>query len=519
MWALSPIGGQASLRQMSIETAMIRSDSLFQYVVPLRTIDRSFFFEKYMPRKMTDRYLTAMTAASSTKASPVDMWGNIKIPQIEHYEKTAEPDNNGWFNSMLTTDDMAASTSFVGIPINGAQYETAAADYDFRMQTEYLHLACNSIEHPKFSDYDDLIGLPPDAYNISNQDGVLWWSENDATNRSEKALERLEPFNFSYTARPSENQFYGTITCSIRNTYVEVEVSCALNSVCRAKKVRRSQLPQLPPEFTFLDLVDVKEYNQGSSFMHGFMQSIGGTKFEPIGYIDCILNGYLTDPLLKNETSKITRSEWPIKISDELLSDRFGRLLNSYWACYYGYFTTTGGINDDTSYFWDKKITFEPPTRNMSWINIDNYPYPYPSGLYLANMEKSLRSKVWSSWGNKYEYLEVIKAHKLWAITLSIISLVLIAFSLVPPLVRHFLAAGPDIAMNFSSLATRNNTHVPIPADGSFLPASDRFRLLKDLRLRFADAESKSDVGHLVIAAQGVEKAEYSRVRKGRLYE
>ena len=129
------------------------------------------------------------------------------------------------------------------------------------------------------------------------------------------------------------------------------------------------------------------------------------------------------------------------------------------------------------------------------------------------------RSKVWSTTGVKYERVEVIIADKRWAITLSIASLVLIVFSLVPPLVRHFLTAGPDIAMNFSSLATRNNTYVAIPAGGSFLPAADRFRLLKDLRLRFADAEGKSDVGNLVIAAQGVEKAEYSRVRKGRLYE
>jgi hypothetical protein len=103
--------------------------------------------------------------------------------------------------------------------------------------------------------------------------------------------------------------------------------------------------------------------------------------------------------------------------------------------------------------------------------------------------------------------------------TLAIASLVLIASSFVPPIVRHFLTTGPDIAINFSSLATRNNSCVPIPASGSYLPAADRFRLLKDLRLRFADAEGKSDVGNLVIAAQGVEKAEYSRVRKGRLYE
>lgn len=338
---------------------------------------------------------------------------------------------------------------------------------------------------------------------------MIMWSEN-ITSRYKHAPETLEPFQFSYITsayfilnNDNITQTLDNITCSVKNSYVEVGVLCVANSTCRAAKVRRSQLPQFPPAFTFMDLENGRIL---SNFMRGFMMSIGGDDGDSI---PSVLNNYLKYPSLIATPS--TSDTSTIKIPDETLNDRLGHLLNSYWTCAYSTGTLTQGINSNNSYFWDKNITFEPLKR-------DGYNSSSPRN-YNWTWDRSSKSKVWSSQGNKYEHIDVIVAHKPWTVTLAIASLVLIVFSLVPPLVRHFLTNGPGIAMNFSGLATRNNNHVPIPAGGSFLPASDRFRLLKDLRLRFADAESKSDVGNLVIAAQGVGKAGYSRVRKGRMYE
>ncbi|CAN9181685.1 unnamed protein product [Alternaria alternata] len=508
IWMLSPIGGQASLRQMSIETVVNRSDSSIRYVVPFKEFNNWGSREFSAPNTL---FVSAMFAGSSTKASPVDLWGNVKMPKIEHYEKTAKPDSNGWFKTRSGDNDLAAYVSFVGIPIDGVKNKTATTDYEFHLQTEYLQLTCAFFEDtrtygPYPSNYTEL--LPSDAEHVTGTRSVIWWS-GDVWNRSKKAFETLKPFNFSYV------EYDGAASCSVKNSYVEVEVLCAVNSTCQAVQVRRSQLPQLPPTVTLM--------NDGGTLrmvMLWMMSSIGFQ--DGNSAIPPILEDYLRDPSLVMSgdiTSTVvqdTTPAWPI--SDEALSDRFSQLLNSYWSCIYGIYTLTGGINDATAYLWDTNITFLPPKRNLSNAGF-TYIDPNSSGSYNFSNDGSKKSKVWTSQGNKYEHIEVIMAHRPWAATLAIASLVLIAFSLVPPLVRHFLTAGQDIAMNFSSLATRNNTHVPIPAGGSFLPASDRFRLLKNLRLRFADAESKSDVGNLVIAAQGVERAEYSRVRKGRLYE
>ena len=486
---------------MSIETVAKRSDALFQYVVPVKTSTSPVGIGEVSGEKL---FTTAMFASPSLKTSPVDLWGNVKIPKIEHYENSTEPDSNGWFETRLSDDYLAVYSSFVGVPIDGAQDKTGTTDYEFDLQTEYLQSDCASVDwEPTIQfPYGE---LPPDAYNITGHSGIIWWSE--AANRSKIALEILKPFNFSYNTRQA-NGVSGSISCSMKSSYVEVGVLCAVNATCRAVKVRRSRLPQLAPAFTCMDLGRAV-----SSFMESFMRIIGRS---PSDWYPDLLNTYLEDPSLRVETdlySSITNGTNATQIPNEALSDRFGQLLNSYWASIYSTYTITGGINANTSYFWDKNITFVPPKIDLdSPDSPENYNWTFePRGTY--------KSKVWLSKGNKYEHIEIMKAHKPWAITLSIASLVLITFSLVPPLVRHFLTNSPDIAMNFSSLATRNNAHVPIPAGGSFLPAADRFRLLKGLRLRFADAEGKSDVGNLVIAAQGVGNLQYSKVRKERLYE
>jgi hypothetical protein len=93
---------------------------------------------------------------------------------------------------------------------------------------------------------------------------------------------------------------------------------------------------------------------------------------------------------------------------------------------------------------------------------------------------------------------------------------VLILLSLVSPLVRGFLISGPDIAMNFSSLALRDHTHAPVPIGGTSLGAADCFKLLKDVKLRLGDMETEAEVGSIAI---GDGNASMGRIEKGRLYE
>ncbi|KAI1135347.1 hypothetical protein F5Y05DRAFT_416334 [Hypoxylon sp. FL0543] len=121
-----------------------------------------------------------------------------------------------------------------------------------------------------------------------------------------------------------------------------------------------------------------------------------------------------------------------------------------------------------------------------------------------------------TSIGTKSTSTPVIQYNYRWFITLSIASVVLTLAtlgSLVCPILLFFTTA-PDLMLNISSLAIGDN-----PANGSFVAASDRARLLKDLKVQFGDGDSASEGRILAIASldsPGVR--DVGNMRKLRLY-
>jgi hypothetical protein len=74
--------------------------------------------------------------------------------------------------------------------------------------------------------------------------------------------------------------------------------------------------------------------------------------------------------------------------------------------------------------------------------------------------------------------------------------------------------------MNMSSLVMRDNPYVALPPTGSFLEASDRVRILKDVKIRFGDTKSTSEVGRLAVGSvRDPEGWTIERVSRHRLCE
>lgn len=94
IWALSPTGGQASPQQMSTDMTYNTTSLTFKHVVPfgnmlvydMRACDRS---------AVDNLFIGAMLTSSRIRASSLDVWGNVKVPRIKHYEATADTDSQG----------------------------------------------------------------------------------------------------------------------------------------------------------------------------------------------------------------------------------------------------------------------------------------------------------------------------------------------------------------------------------------------------------------------------------------
>ncbi|KAF2123504.1 hypothetical protein P153DRAFT_413440, partial [Dothidotthia symphoricarpi CBS 119687] len=142
VWSLSPIGGQASVRVMSIGTKDAQIHESLSYMV------NSGNLGAYTPADMFIQglsyssvvFVAALMGSPATKSSPLDVWGNVKMPRIEDYEGSALMDDDGWYD--VNGGDSDAYSSLIGIPIVGI-HESNFIDYVTRVQSPLLSLQCS----------------------------------------------------------------------------------------------------------------------------------------------------------------------------------------------------------------------------------------------------------------------------------------------------------------------------------------------------------------------------------------
>lgn len=333
---------------------------------------------------------------------------------------------------------------------------------------------------------------------VAGAGAYIYWNALDSPQdsvqmRNDILPERTLPLRIKYV--PLYKNFL--LECNITSTYVETEIVCPTQSNCAATRVRRSQLDHFPAAWTLLDL----SWRTPPLTFEGMLEGSGRARLPQL------FDRYLADPDMVYSMG----IDVP-EASEEEYTVRFGQTLNAFFTSLNGFVAITTGINNDTAYFWDNNHTFtlEPAKRSKGlWM-----------GQWLSTIGPQLKTKAWSSDGTKIKTAEVMVAHRGWVIALCISSSVLILSSLIHPFIHHFLGTGVDIAMNISSLATRNNPHIPLPSTGTYLDASNRARLLSKVEVRFGDADNSTDIGSLAIGSfNSTESSGVARVREGRIYE
>ncbi|KAF3044717.1 hypothetical protein E8E12_009687 [Didymella heteroderae] len=471
----------------------------------------------------------AIVAPATVRATPRDLWGNVKIPRIEHYERlnTTNKDKDGWFS---TKDGVANSyTSIIGIPIELGVNASGYINHTMSIHTPYLYVNCKL---NATSGYQSQIqGRPKDplfkngtrAYNSTQEtkpidpDFAQQFVGTAAgiftqKSRTDVDLRDLKPLTLRYAANTRKEDRDFTLTCQVTGSYAETEVICPRSSTCAATRVRRSKLSQLPANWTFLDA-----HQENLGLLGNFLNS-SASEENKVNLID----RYLSDPSMKINPSNLDYVEK--RTSEENYSIRLGQLLNSYFTASNGLYAITGGIgvnnSNDTVYRWDSNQSFIPERRDGKrglqgpfWNETDN------TLSFNFTGETTMKAKVWTVEGSRSTLTQTIIAQRPWVAALSIASNVLILASLISPLVHHFLIKGPEVMVNISGLAARNNPHIPLPEGGTFLEASDRARMLKRVQVRFGDCESKASVGNLVIGAVDTNELAIARIKRGRIYE
>jgi hypothetical protein len=489
VWALSPIGGQGSIRQTTIREDISVQPTPFNYVVPhgnmsmhIQDFDNSY--EKFLETV----FIGALVGPPSIKSSPLDAWGNIKVPRIEHYENISQADDEGWYDTQ--GGNYSTYSSILGIPMSGTS-SSKFIDYNVKIPSTYLHLDCSAGKAIPPHDPDLSIA------KIEAQGERVYWL-NGFRKRANTTLNDLKPFSFVYGSWSCPY-----ICCSITTTYVELDIICPALSTCSTARMRRSLLDHPPSAWTLMETGSygnvtspVKQRNSDNKtnwniFLDRFLvMGAGITDFKsPI-------DDYLGNP----ETPHSSWDKERVVATVEDYSVRLAQLMNALWFCMNTDRAITQGLSDKTYYLNSTDVSF-------AW---ESFPYRYGG----------LDGIAWPAVGTRSTKTSIIVAHKDWVAALAIASVVLIFSSLIPFILRSLLTKGPDLMMNISSLATRNNPYIPLPANGTFLDASDRSRLLKDLTLRFGEVDGRTYPGRLAIASlDGHGGLNVARVRKGYIYK
>ena len=99
IWALSPVGGQASFRQLRIGAVKTTEPNLYKYFVSTTDLSRYYDSGRAGLWAMVNTlFLAAIMGPPKAKNSPLDLWGNVKIPGVEFYEgnRDQSPDEDGY---------------------------------------------------------------------------------------------------------------------------------------------------------------------------------------------------------------------------------------------------------------------------------------------------------------------------------------------------------------------------------------------------------------------------------------
>lgn len=369
-------------------------------------------------------------------------------------------------------------------------------DHKVNLHMMYLNLSCD--KHG-----DNGYDVPANVSRTDNQGeagATLWVNKSTSSwirNITAFANGTIPALVFGY-AGPAGPQL--GVECTLRTTYVEVEVSCADAISCLPSRVRRSRLDHPSTNLTQLDVI-LGPYWNWNTFAKSFVSSATSRPSYPT-----LLDFYIAAP--ENPAHPL---DWQtLSRPADVTAVRLGQLINAYWSCMTAKYALSAGLTTGASYL-------DP---NVSFALVAYNPESYWGGNYSLASERGAQARLWQAQGTRSRSIEVFQAHKVWVAMLCIASAVLILASLIPPIVRLFLIEGLEVMMNISSLATRDNPHWRLPPNGTYLDASDRSRLLKDCKVRFGDVDSGGDVGRLVIGeledgkAGGIE-----RVKKGRKYE
>lgn len=527
LWALSPLGGQSSLRLLHETNTTISETGTIYFsdpAAPMNLLEASTWFT------LVPTVLGASLAVSEeVKSRPVDLWSHPKIPRLDAVEQIARGDiiTEGDWISVGTNPNITYS-SWAGINIQGLLPNKHAT---FQVKSNYMYLNCEKLyggtrsevveflQNPDISFFPTLNteGQTPEYANVSYENALFdalvmnepknfiqnfsfflraaWNSTDSGKSKNETTPSTLfdqQPVNFwygaSYKAGEDEKKVVHIHSCAPHIVTLEAGIDCE-EDTCEVTQVRNIPSdPESQCRATSGYILDclTKASHMLQHFLRFFPTAVSA------GYSSAVLNPFDDYIAGSNETYRTSPTDHKRildNIPDRMISDRLTTLLNTYWqAGSWGTQVTRANLYNQPEYPWNGTADSTAPER---FINATEAVFSHQIPVYRADIG--------------------------WIVSLILITTILLLLGLVN-VAMSFLTIAPDLFYYASSLA-RENPYTNIPDGGTALDGAERSRLLKRMKVQIADVSPDNNIGYVVL--KSVEKGDdfrNGRLRKDRLY-
>lgn len=466
LWALSPVGGQASLRIISAQPSDSLTPTNFTYLAFASSFGNegigSASAEALIPANT--EFTSALAGSAAGKASPQDTYGHIKIPIFEKLPAPASGNNTQWRN---IPDSGVVWSSLTGIPVLGIPTSGISS---FTLNTGYMSSDCSvSGQDFKSAFFKDLCD-----FNYTGVNGGC--SGANIAVQANMILSPSSPANFvfyadaSYPQNISETTLLTVANCTISMNYVEVQVQCQ-NSTCLSLAARPSTNPsthdlRTGENINLTQFTPLNGLAQGSPVTNFWKNFVNATDAE----VGCdtsfcppsLLEGYLVDP--NNTVSSGIVTPLIYVQGDEMISQRLTQLINTYWIASIAPYSITGNF------------TLPSPDSGSS--------FDYNTDSYIG----SVRSQQL-----------IITCNNAWLAILLISSLVMLLCG-IAGIILDMLRQGPDILDHFGALL-RDAPYVHDPGHTSMEDAVDLSNRMRHETVCLGDVYPEEDVGYVAITS------------------
>lgn len=472
VWALSPIGGQAGLRLLSTSLQHAPYNATNWYLSPLSFRDTSLQGTSAMQTSgdlITSVYVSSLMGSETTAGTGMDLWGSVKIPNINSLKPGAN--NSDW--RTVDWNSTVEFTSLLGLPVGRPMSE---GNMTFTVTSHHFDVQClNNI----LAERKDLSALSYNMVNESSGPGhsMLVHLADELPAMTDEVggdISLRAKFMFGSRTTLRDNTTWGLANCTLGNLAVDSRVECKSES-CRVVAMRPSQRVE--------NLISLTNFvNFTLNFLPTATDRDKSTNYL---YSATLTERWMNDTALLFRGGRIDMDLW--KLDPKVLSARLETALNTFWEA--GFATKYRGTS------------------------LPKDPAEYEAMGDCSSVVSPLYCFVPVPASGVRHIGEVYKCDRAWFAVFLIICLVLQILALASVVLKRMTLA-PDI-LGFVSSYTRDNPHAPVSA-GSSQDGLVRTRMLKDLRVMLGDVRSAEHVGHISFVAQG--DAPIGRLKKGRKY-